>query len=85
VSEDNPALKLLAVGRKKLSCKPNEVCSSLPKQFVQYFQYLDNLSFGQEPNYAYLLSLFSVMMDQKKYSFDYKYDWVSINSQESLE
>ena len=46
------------IGYVKLNTSVDELCNGLPKQFVQYFQYVRSLTFSQEPDYESLKNLF---------------------------
>lgn len=60
---------------KKKSTTAEELCSGYPVEFCQYISYCRNLAFEQEPDYAYLKSLFSKVMTTYGYQTEIEFDW----------
>jgi casein kinase I homolog HRR25 len=59
----------------------NELCSGLPKEVLFYMKYVRLLRYKQDPNYDYLLKLFSNIMVNNNYEYDYIFDWNIIAKQ----
>jgi casein kinase 1 len=53
------------IGNMKQSISIDELCAGFPIQFVNYFNYVKQLEFEDEPNYNLLIELFEVVL--KKY------------------
>ena len=64
---------------KKIEMKPEILCEGLADEFRQYFKYVRELQFTEEPNYNYLLGLFNNAMKNNNIKNDYKFDWNKSN------
>lgn len=60
---------------KKKSTTPEDLCNGWPAEFCQYITYCRNLAFEQEPDYAYLKSLFAKVMSTYGYQNDLEFEW----------
>ncbi len=58
----------------KQSISIEVLCENLPQEFSLYFKYVKNLKFEEEPNYAYLKSLFKKIILERKYNSAFV-DW----------
>ena len=64
---------------KKIEMKPDILCQGLPDEFKQYFRYVRELQFTEEPKYDYLLGLFNTAMKKNNIKNDFKFDWCQNN------
>ena len=55
--------------------KPDILCQGLPDEIKQYFNYVRELQFTDEPNYEFLLGLFNNAMKKNNIKNDFKFDW----------
>ena len=46
------------IGNKKQSTSIDELCAGFPEQFQNYFNYVKQLDFTEDPNYNFLIELF---------------------------
>lgn len=69
----------------KNNAKPSELFKDLPEEFSMYLDYCYNLRFDEEPNYKYLIKLFSDLLSKKDYEFDHVYDWNIVVSYNKIE
>ena len=60
---------------KKAESKPEVLCSGLPDEFRQYFEYIRGLEFAEKPDYALLKGLFSKLMVKLELVNDSCFDW----------
>ena len=60
---------------KKKATTPEELCEGYPIEFNQYITYCRKLGFEEEPDYAYLKSLFGKVMNSNGYQYDSIFDW----------
>lgn len=55
---------------------PLEVlCQDFPNEFVQYFQYVRDLRFSEQPNYTLYRRMFRNLLNRENMPYDYQYDW----------
>ncbi|KAF2815601.1 casein kinase-like protein I isoform epsilon [Mytilinidion resinicola] len=78
--------KELAILRKKQSTSPEELCDSLPDEFVKYFNHIktscDN---DRGVDYKYLLRLFRSLFQRHGFEYDNVYDWTVLKYMEYQE
>lgn len=55
-SQDHSKADLIK--QKKCAITIDELCKGMPTEFKDYFNYVDNLKFGETPDYAFLKDLF---------------------------
>lgn len=67
--------KYQQIVQKKQEISVERLCTGLPKEFVQYFRHVKSLAFDEEPCYDYLKGLFLTAFSDKKYNFDFRWDW----------
>ena len=60
---------------KKIEMKPDILCNGLPDEFKQYFKYVRELQYTEEPNYDFLFGLFNSVMKKNNIKNDFKFDW----------
>lgn len=58
----------------------HELCSGLPKEFVEYLKYVRNLEFTETPDYSYLRGLIRQAFQREGYVCDHVYDWTATKS-----
>ena len=68
-------IKYKKIMEKKLEMKPDILCQGLPDEFKQYFKYVRELQFTEEPKYDFLLGLFNSAMKKNNIKNDFKFDW----------
>ena len=68
-------IKYKKIMEKKLEMKPEILCQGLPDEFKQYFKYVRELQFTEEPKYEFLLGLFNSAMKKNNIKNDFKFDW----------
>lgn len=55
----------------------SKLCEGLPNEFEQYLKHCYGLQFDEEPNYKFLIELFTNLFNSKDYEMDGNYDWVT--------
>ena len=68
--------KSSAVLAKKESMPVEEICESLPEEFLIFLKGVRNLEFNETPNYALFRELFRNLFIKEGYVYDYQYDWI---------
>ena len=76
VKANNKAGKYKKIMEKKIQMKPEILCAGLIDEFREYFKYVRDLQFTEEPNYEYLFGLFNNAMKKWKIKNDFKFDWM---------
>ena len=79
-------IKYKKIMEKKLEMKPEILCQGLPDEFKQYFKYVRELQFTEEPKYEFLLGLFNSAMKKNNIKNDFKFDWCqsSVNNNQNI-
>jgi len=66
---------------EKKIMKPAEIlCRSLPPEFATYLNYCRTLKFNEKPAYNSLRHLFRKVYLRKRFSEDYLFDWIVLNT-----
>ena len=73
----NEKIKKICI--RKIETSSSDLCSGLPKEFIEYLDYCKNLEFEQKPDYTMLKNLFLKILRNEKEKFDYIYDWNETN------
>lgn len=67
------------IGSIKDSIQLADLCSGIPAEFEQYMSYCKNLDFKEDPDYAYLRSLFRRVMIRRGEPLSHRiYDWEAL-------
>lgn len=78
---------------KKQEVRIRDLCSNLPLQFSAYIDYCRKLGYSEEPNYDYLIKLFSAVLEEKYkiVNIENDYEWIkktlrfSMNNEEECD
>ena len=68
---------------KKMEISSSELCNGIPKEFVEFLEYIKNLGYNERPEYDMLRHLFDNIMEKNKFDYDYIYDWTTLEEKES--
>ena len=63
------------IAEMKMKTSLVDLCKGLPIQFLQYFEYVKELNFAQEPSYSYLRKLFRTFLMTNISNNNLKFDW----------
>ena len=75
IKAKNKAGKYRKIMEKKIEMKPEILCAGLIDEFREYFKYVRELQFTEEPNYELLYGLLNNAMKKNKIKNDFKFDW----------
>ena len=70
-----PWMGIKCMDKRKIETSSSDLCVGLPKEFVEYFDYCNDLEYEQKPDYTFLKNLFFKVLRNEKEKFDYIYDW----------
>lgn len=76
----NKKQKYAKISEKKQRTTSHELCRDMPSQVLEYFRYVKNLRFEDEPDYSHLRRLFRRAMERKGYVDDGIFDWMESSS-----
>lgn len=61
---------------EKKMTTPNDILTKgLPKEFLDYMNYIKSLRFEDKPDYPFLRKLFRDLFKRENYRYDYVFDW----------
>ncbi|CUM56337.1 unnamed protein product [Debaryomyces tyrocola] len=61
---------------EKKMTTPNDILTKgLPKEFLDYMNYIKTLRFDDKPDYPYLRKIFRDLFKRENYRYDYVFDW----------
>ena len=69
------ARKFAKIKRKKMETPISVLCAGLPPEFQAYMNYVRGLKFAEEPDYAYLRSLFWSALERRGIDRSYEFEW----------
>jgi len=79
---EDPEKKWKRILNEKLKWTPKELCIGLSplvgNVFCKYFEYCRQLMYEEEPDYDYLITLFTKTLQQNNEVIDFMYDWVTM-------
>lgn len=64
------------IREKKEQTSVEELCSTLPEEFVTYMAYCRALGFEDRPDYSHLRKIFKDLFYRMGYEYDYVFDWM---------
>ena len=67
--------------KMKLTITEENLCKGLPNEFIQYMKYVKKLDFEQEPNYQYLIGLFTSILSKNEMKKNLTFFWIKQKSQ----
>ena len=64
------------IREKKEEISVHELCGNLPLGTLKFVLYAKNMQFEETPNYRYLKNILRETMREKRFAFDYDFDWI---------
>ncbi|CAF0772902.1 unnamed protein product [Didymodactylos carnosus] len=68
--------KFERIAEKKMQTSADILCRNQPPECTLFVTYCRNLVYDHRPDYNYLRQLLRYLMSQKRYQYDYQYDWI---------
>ncbi|PAA58113.1 hypothetical protein BOX15_Mlig011973g1, partial [Macrostomum lignano] len=78
---DNLKERYQKIGDTKRATPIEVLCEGFPEELASYLRYVRGLDFYQDPDYAFLRSLFTELMAKNGWSCDWDFDWLSRQEQ----
>ena len=75
IKAQNKEEKYKKILQIKLNSTVNVLCDKLPKEFIEFVNYIKNLAFDDKPNYQYLKSILGNIYENFHYNYDTIYDF----------
>lgn len=69
----------------KLKKSNKELCKGLPKEFVDYFDYVGEIDFATKPDYEFLVGLFRGALIREGFKEDGNYDWMTEKDEKEID
>ena len=85
IKAQNKEEKYKKILQIKLNSLVSVLCEQLPKEFIEFVNYIKNLAFDEKPNYQYLKSILGNIYDNHNYSYDLIYDFTDYLIQKEKE
>lgn len=60
---------------KKITTPNDILTQGLPREFLDYMNYIKTLRFDDKPDYSYLRKIFRDLFKRENYRYDYVFDW----------
>ncbi|CAH2355989.1 casein kinase I homolog Hrr25p [[Candida] railenensis] len=60
---------------KKITTPNDILTQGLPREFLEYMNYIKTLRFDDKPDYSYLRKIFRDLFKRENYRYDYVFDW----------
>ena len=75
IKAQNKEEKYKKIFQIKLNSSVDVLCDKLPKEFIEFVNYIKNLAFDEKPDYQYLKSILGNIYENHNYSYDTIYDF----------
>ena len=85
IKAQNKGEKYKKIVQIKLNSLVSVLCDQLPKEFIEFVNYIKNLAFDEKPNYQYLKSILGNIYDNHNYSYDLIFDFTDYLIQKEKE
>ena len=78
IKTKNKKEKYNKIMKIKIGSTIDFLCGKLPKEFIDFMQYIKSLQFEDKPNYQYLKTLLGKMYDKNNFTYDMIFDFTDI-------
>jgi len=70
IKNKNKEKRYKLIGEMKDKTSIEELCDSMPREFMVYLKYIMNLDFDEKPRYSSLINMFKKLYESRNYSND---------------
>ena len=85
IKEKNKQEKYKKILQIKLNSKVNILCDKLPKEFIEFVNYIKELGFEHRPNYQYLKTILGNIYSKYNFNYDFIYDFTDYLTKKEIE
>ena len=85
IKEKNKQDKYKKILQIKLNSKVNILCDKLPKEFIEFVNYIKELGFEHRPNYQYLKTILGNIYNKYNFNYDSIYDFTDYLTKKEIE
>ena len=85
IKEKNKQEKYKKILQIKLNSEVNVLCDKLPKEFIEFVNYIKELGFEHRPNYQYLKTILGNIYNKYNFNYDFIYDFTNYLTKKEIE
>ena len=85
IKEKNKQEKYKKILQIKLNSEVNVLCDKLPKEFIEFVNYIKELGFEHRPNYQYLKTILGNIYNKYNFNYDSIYDFTDYLTKKEIE
>ena len=85
IKEKNKQEKYKKILQIKLNSEVNVLCDKLPKEFIEFVNYIKELGFENRPNYQYLKTILGNIYNKYNFNYDFIYDFTDYLTKKEIE
>lgn len=74
---ENVKERYTKIGETKRQTPIDTLCEGFPEEFATYLRYVRHIDFFEQPDYDYLIKLFSDLYERNGYKWDSIFDWTN--------
>jgi len=74
---ENVKERYTKIGETKRQTPIDTLCEGFPEEFATYLRYVRHIDFFEQPDYDYLIKLFSDLYERNGYHWDSHFDWTN--------
>jgi len=74
---ENVKERYTKIGETKRQTPIDTLCEGFPEEFATYLRYVRHIDFFEQPDYDYLIKLFSDLYERNGYKWDSHFDWTN--------
>ena len=85
IKEKNKQEKYKKILQIKLNSEVNVLCDKLPKEFIEFVNYIKELGFEHRPNYQYLKTILGNIYNKYNFNYDSIYNFTDYLTKKEID